>query len=328
MFDEKGSKEESDFLMYLKRIKVKAPTLAIADEIQSLVLSSLTSHAHMGSFNMATDFIGVTITPDTGKEDSGDLMKKFTDEVLKSISTTIKESDAINNPKKYSQIYIDKLTELDKLFAELGHGFVFHETNKIYTSIEGGKGFKKYGKNDIPAFRGREMSLINYINSIDQMAQFGISMGINVDWLRFLAYNIADTALGSDNVSELENILAIAGGLIMFDDFAAIAKEAATSFAFSSIDNIHLYKLNGVYVPASYFLKATYENLAQIQESTISADKFIASIKPPNDVDYSRTHAGPTAEDWNTVKSKAESATITLHFGANFLGLIDKLSRQ
>jgi len=67
------------------------------------------------------------------------------------------------------------------------------------------------------------MNIMNYLGSIDQ---FGTEIGIDTNWLRFLILNLPNGALGSGNKTKLEEILAVAAGLIMFDDFSIIAKSS------------------------------------------------------------------------------------------------------
>lgn len=310
------------FNKMLKRVRVKSGSglLYIHDEIQSLIISALNGSTHTGGLSMATDLIAFSVSVSDEKEDNNVIkqLQNETDNIIK----YIKDADAANDPKKTSKIYAEQLDKLDKICSELERGFIFHETNKLYTSIEGGKGFQKYGSS-VAAFSGRNMNLFNYI---DSMALFGQELGIDTAWLRFVAFNLAGNALGKDLVGPLEKILAIAAGLIMFDDFAQIAQEASGEIAYSSIENIHLYKLNGFYVPASYFINATLNCLLGL-ETLSTSDAFFTKIKAPGHVDYDRTHEkpNPTPADWESVRGQASKIDIHLYFGANFLNLVSKL---
>ena len=316
---------DKNFNKFLKRVKVKAGggLLYIHDELESILINALNGgHTHTGNLNMATDLLYFSVDNSEDEEQDKKFIQQIQDET-DNIVKYIQDSDAANNPKKTAQIYAEQLDKLDAICSNLEHSFIFHETNKLYTSIEGGKGFRKYGSNSIAAFSGRNMSIFNYI---DSMAMFGAELGIDTTWLNFAAYNLAGNALGSGLITHLENALAVAAGLIMFDDFAQIAQEATGQLAYSSIENIHLYKLNGFYVPSSYFIMATVQSLRGMQ--TMDAmNGFKTKIKAPGAVNYNRDHEkpNPTPQDWEIVKSAASDVDIHLYFGANFLALIDKL---
>ena len=316
-----GKNTNDTFKNYLKRVKVKSSSssLYIQDELQSVIISSLNGHTHVGKVNMATDLLAF-IANDS--EEDNEVIRSMQKE-MDSIIEELHDNNAEHDIEKIVKIYEEKLKKLDQLCEKLNGGFIFHETNKLYTSIEGGRGFQKYG-NSIQAFSGREIALLNYV---DSMANFGQELGIDTAWLRFAAYNLAGNALGNGLISTLEEVLAIAAGLIMFDDFAQIAKDASGELTFASAENIHLYKLNGFYVPGSYFVQATLNCLTQMEQLSTS-DAFFTKITAPGSVDYNREHEppNPNPSDWESVRSDAISGTkIKIYFGANFLNLISRL---
>lgn len=289
--------------------------ISIFNELYSLLVDGL-SGVHMGSLNSGTDMIlgqlAINVSADLEQEDP-------IQKTLLNIKNDLEKDNkaAVNNARKTSQIYIDRIQELENALEGLGKGFILHETNKFYQSVENGRWFR-----DKAGFHGRNMNLFNFI---DSMAEFGSGLGVNVNWLRFLAYNLGDQALGSKNVGPLEKYFAIAAGLIMFDDFAIMGREVIQGdLQFSNVENIHLYKLQDTYVPASFFLQATYSAMSQIEDALLSGNAIKTKITPPA-LSYTRDPSVSFASQWEDVKKQAEKVSIKMSFAANFLALIGEL---
>ena len=291
--------------------------ISFEEELQTMVTQALNGHVHFGQkLNMGTDSISIMIP--TIKDDD----KSMADNAAKTFSNNLKQTliqeKAANDPQKTSEIYDKELDKLNTSLAKIGQGFIMHETTKLYTSIEGGNAFFK----DSPGFGGREMNIMNYLGSIDQ---FGTEIGIDTNWLRFLILNLPNGALGSGNKTKLEEILAVAAGLIMFDDFSIIAKSSIQDIQFSNITNVHFYKLNGVYVPCSYFLHAVANTFEQIIMYSIDFENAITVKITPTSISYTRPEPWeqPTQpEDWTNIRKAAGDTKIKMYFAAKFLALI------
>ena len=81
------------------------------------------------------------------------------------------------------------------------------------------------------------------------------SLIINRELLSFLALNLNPSAAAASAKGPLENYFSIFAGLLMFDDVKNMALEAAKIAQENThIHQIHLYNLNGIYVPASMIL--------------------------------------------------------------------------
>lgn len=291
--------------------------ISFEEELQSIIVQALNGHVHFGQkLNMGTDSISIMIPTidEDNKSKADDAAKAFSN----SLKQTLIQEEAANDPEKTREVYEKELDKLDKSLANIGQGFIMHETTKLYTSIEGGNAFFR----DSPGFGGREMNIINYLGSIDQ---FGTDIGIDMAWLRFLIYNLPNGALGSGNKTRLEEILAVAAGIIMFDDFSTIAKSSIQDIQFSNITNIHFYRLNGVYVPCSYFLNAVANTFEQIVMYSVDFENAVTVKITPASVSYTRPEIWeqPTQiEDWNNVRAAAEGTKIKMYFAAKFLALI------
>jgi hypothetical protein len=134
---------------------------------------------------------------------------------------------------------VSTFEKLNSFLKDMQTSFIVHESTKFYLSLEHGKNRE---------FSGREMSIFHYL---DEAAYTG---SFNPTVLTFMAMNLATDAIGAANKEPLETYLSIFAGLIMFDDFAVVAKNLTNQIDLSNIKNIHLYKLQSMYFPASYFL--------------------------------------------------------------------------
>lgn len=223
--------------------------ISLMQELQTLISSGL-GGSHMGRFQTGTDVLlgqFIASTPSTTATRDPVL------EAVKKIKLDMQTRHAANKVDAMSDIYLKQLDTLNEDLQDIGKGFILHETTKFYQTLE-----KGYWYNNNKGFSGREMSLLNYIDAI---GQFGKSFGINTNWLKFAAYNLSPNALGSGLKAPLESYFAIMAGLIMFDDFAIIAQEVTEGLQYSNVEAVHLYSLQGIYFPASYFLQETYNRM-------------------------------------------------------------------
>ena len=125
-----------------------------------------------------------------------------------------------------------------------------------------------------------------------------------------------------------EGGLAIYGGMIMFDDFAVIAREITNNLSFSNIENLHLYRLQDIYVPASVFLDATYKVLAKESDALLSGNEFSVAIENIPTINYEVDkfqYGSQFAKRWGKVKEQSDNISVKLMFGANFLSMMQAL---
>ena len=268
----------------------------------------------LGQLNSATDTLGVfeILFPEADKSQNSERSLK----ALKKLRAELIAQKAANDPRKTSEIYQNELKKLDKELDGIGKSFIIHDTVKLYKSLE------NYKQSDFSSFTGRQMSIFNYISSL---AEMGHDFGANTKWLEFAAYNVSKSALGSFNKAPLETIFSIAAGLIMFDDFSLVARDLADNIQFSNITNIHLYQVQGIYVPSSYILTETYNNMTY----------FLDHQGPPKNNGISATISAPsfnfvdknnsTQIDWENIKKKARDTKVKLHFMTNFLNFVGQI---
>lgn len=158
--------------------------------------------------------------------------------------------------------------------------FVFHETLKLYSTVETGRGTHA-------GFGGRNMNILSYIDYLSSASSIGVANNIDRDTLAFFARNLINGAIAEREKAPLEYYFSIYAGMIMFDDVIAMAKEAVSQINNSNnviggkIRQIHLYNLNGLYVPASMILTYLSDSLNKDNEKII-ADMIHVQINTTN----------------------------------------------
>ena len=311
----------------MKRIKINfkynSTQLSYENELVSALAPAFNSHSAVGAKNLGTDMLlgwmTTTIENGTPPQNNDKIAQ-----TLQNIKTKLSTSTNYNGVDKVTNAYLTELSQLDNALTEIEKGFIFHETTKNYNTLE--RGHWPGGMN---SFSGREMKLSNYINSIQAM---NLS-NINTNALQLIALNLATDALGNSLKEPLEHLLAIFGGIIMFDDFALIGREVTEGMQFNNIENIHLYRLQDTYFPASMFLDATYKAMNGLKNELLDGNGFTADINKIPTINYYITEGVPDTsygetfkERWEGVRTYADkNTTVHLHFAANFLSLMAQL---
>lgn len=156
------------------------------------------------------------------------------------------------------------LRQLEQQGIETEDIFIYHDSLKLYKTMESNElGSTK--------FHGRDVQILSYIDELYSMSGMTELELIQKESLQFLALNIADKAVGSEQKNILADYFGTFAGILMFGDVQNIAEEAISQINQTSTQtqayNIHLYNLNGFYVPASMILFATYNALESFDKA-------------------------------------------------------------
>lgn len=227
--------------------------------------------------------------------------------------------------KNVAEITHDLDNYLKQLDTPIKDIFIYHESLKLYGTVESGT---------IREFDGRELVILSYI---DEMYSLGGLSGLQLpdqDALIFIAANLAKSAVGASARGPLEKYFSIFAGLLMFDDVKNIALEAANTLQYENVTNIHLYNLNGIYVPASLLLTYTHKAIldstnellagraANAHISTSGAEKVIDDWLQANSPYKGTNFKG----EWGPVADKVLSGTkVRITFFASFINFINNL---
>ena len=175
-----------------------------------------------------------------------------------------------------SKVFKESLTmsnvdfkDIIQKLEELKGGFILHETDKYYQRAFDRKFFEGH------SFTGRTMNLFNYISSMNLiLSSLEKELDENEEkTISFLALNSYNDAVASKSKEPLEKIFSIFSGLIMFDDFVLVAKQYLNEKEdIEDTQHIHLYRVQELYFPSSYFL---YQTLQFLQKKEGQANNMI-----------------------------------------------------
>lgn len=325
---------------------------ALDERMGLLVRNCFQAFLQMGGAGMGNDSIGATVTLLFGEPNYNRELEEV-EKALKELDKAWTEfsklrdqrQNVLENNRKMNEKIENIMLQLDHDLAAIddsSHAFIIHESDKYYMSME--KGFEVGWRTHQKGFHGRTIAILNYID-IMQNLQFDFGMG-DPQLMKFMAYNIEANSPGAHAKGIMEEIFTYAASMIMFDDASVAVKEATKELEFSNVTNIHLYKLQELYFPASYLLEQTadylegleldletnnaaiahidvgdniyapgYINLEKNEKKRQTIDKSIASFirKSPE-------------ERWETMKNRMISQTkVSISFFLNFADFIAKL---
>ena len=226
--------------------------------------------------------------------------------------------------KEFENIYKQMSQEVENAQKDLKDKeklFIEHYSVKDYVSTSD-------ASRTFEGFKGVEnMKMTDFISAISSLSSVGFDV-IDINWLTTCLLNTADAALGVSNLPSLEKNLSIFATMLLFDDGLAIAKEAVNN-PYPAINALHIFPLNGIYVPSSVVM----EEIANQLESKSNDMRKAATITiNTGSVDFPKELANLTEEQvfnyhrWNAIREKQKAAMrIRIEFLANFFDIISRL---
>lgn len=240
-------------------------------------------------------------------------------------------TEALRQLRQEQNEILNELKEIIQNSQE-GLNFLLEHIN-IHTTI---KGYVSAGRDNFEYYGGFEgaafgVNLIEQLNIIsDVMDSGGLSLA-DLNFLYQAMINAGSGMIGNKNKRTLENYFSAFIGFLMFNDAALFTEDIQNfingTFTTDSQD-IHLYQLNGIYIPSSYLLQKTWESLNQL----------------PRDLDQKTTNQGTRAilhtydkgpikgnfpENWEQTSTLAQENTkLEMKFLAGFFDLLDQISQK
>ena len=152
-----------------------------------------------------------------------------------------------------------------------------------------------------------------------------------IDWLKTCLVNTASSSIGAGNKPNLEKYFSIFATMLLFDDGATIAEEVTKNLPLSSLNVLHLFPVNGIYVPSSYVMSTIAIHLQNWFQNNVS-DKESQSVSTtisPGSINFSAVLSSLAeqkvwnAARWRAVRDQQISAmSVRIRFLANFRSLI------
>lgn len=213
------------------------------------------------------------------------------------------------------------LKEISKELGELKKCFILHSNVKDYFST---------ATSDFKGFEGGTYQGLSIIDALSALSGVGFPMG-EIDWLKTCLVNTASSSIGAGNKSNLEKYFSIFATMLLFDDGATIAEEVTKNLPLSSLNVLHLFPVNGIYVPSSYVMSTIAIHLQNWFQNNVS-DKESQSVSTtisPGSIDFSAALSSLTEQEvWNAARWRAirdqqiSAMSVRIRFLANFRSLI------
>jgi hypothetical protein len=226
--------------------------------------------------------------------------------------------------QQFEEIYTQMEKDLEAAqenFENKEKLFIEHYSVKDYATTNDSSG-------SFSGFEGaKDMKMTDFINAISGLSSAGFNM-IDINWLITCLMNTAEAALGANNKPALEQNLSIFVTMLLFDDGLTIAKEAATN-PYPAINVLHIFPLNGIYVPSSVIMEEIANQLEQKATEMRKAGSITintGSINFPKELQELTDKGVFNYHRWEAIKEKQKSAmTLRIKFLANFFDIISRL---
>lgn len=266
----------------------------------------------------------------TGRSERKDRFANYSKELQGYNDELRKTSDELN----------ELLTPLLKLNQQDKQLFIYHESLKLYSSMEqtsSGEALQRKASE----FEGRELNALNALDILYSMDDGSHTMDLlDRTALSEAVLNLATQTVGGGQKGNIANYLSIFAGMMMFSDITNMATEIS-QLAVDSIQSnndahhIHLYSLNGTYVPGSMILSYVYNAMSKIG-STIDLNSFvkvsISTSGAEREIEkYEKERENGLRkydeDDWDEMAEKVQKGTkIQIAFLGTFLQLINSIN--
>ena len=200
-----------------------------------------------------------------------------------------------------------------------------HDTVKGYTSA-GRSSFERYKGFEGAAFGSNLDEQLKLITSLEASGSFS---NADINWLKFAMVNAGQKMIGHKLKSSLEDYFSVFVGFFMFND-AAIMVEDAMNFMTNQtltdqgIADLHVYQLNGVFIPSSYLLEHTYQSLMGVEQDINGLSNDSQRTKA-----ILHTYDSGPLNDWNkTAEAAKEQTKLEMKFLSGFFDLLEKIQNK
>lgn len=178
---------------------------------------------------------------------------------------------------EYYQGMDEKGQQIVEELENLKNSFIIHESVKDYVTT-----------NDLSSFHGFESGTWkgeDLIDAIDGMASMA-GEAIDEDLIANVLLNLSPDAVGNNNEETLKRYLAMFIVMLSFDDGYTMVEQAMTEMPQTTLNALHLFNLNGIYVPSSVILKMVATNFKTILEEESDLSKLANISIDTGDLDF------------------------------------------
>ena len=212
----------------------------------------------------------------------------------------------------------------------LKNSFIVHEsvkdyvtTNNLSSSYSGFHGFES------GSWKGGDL-----INAIDGMASVAGEQ-IDKNMIANVLLNLTPAAVGEENMEYFKRYLAMFIVMLSFDDGYTMVEQAMKDMPKTTTNVIHLFNLNGIYVPSSAVLRLIANSFRTIVEDASDLDDFANISISTGNLNFREYIDNLANEDgspmygysrWDSVASEQmKQITVTIKMLNNFRDIITAL---
>ena len=221
---------------------------------------------------------------------------------LSAVEKILETSDAVNRSRN-----IELFNNLNNKLKDFNNGYIVYTSDKNYVLNQN---FERRG-----GFAGESISLQTY-EAIISKVHDGMDTFVGA-----ILQTLHGAIGGTDLKKELESAIAQDVAYLLFDDFESIGVTTTNA--------IHIFNLNGILIPLSFFLFTLAQATAGV---SLSPSKIVkVSISAPKikfetsaaQSDWQTSHAG--ASPWDEQRHEALTSTkVNLKFLSSFRNLIQQ----
>ena len=227
--------------------------------------------------------------------------------------------------------FLKAYRELNKYIEEqrrsgqdIKDSFILHTSAKDYYST---------ATDEFKGFKGGTYQGLQIFDSLEALAGAGFGEA-DIQWLKACAINTSKSAVGASIKSSLEEYISIFATMLLFDDGVTIAKETVTKAqtSFQPVNVLHLFNLNGFYVPSSYLLRELHTRLTNAVNN-LPANKIVkAKIEPgainfQDELDYLSINYVFKSERWRQIRNiQINAMSVKIYFLRNFMDILNELT--
>lgn len=257
-------------------------------------------------------------------EENAETMRQIRDQQAKILQDAAKEAEQQNAQLQEVLTQFNVLTSVKDQNGILTRAF-----DGIY---ERGIGFQG-------GAMGENSDYSSVVDNIIMLAKAGNISGYAADaeWLKFAILNSGIGLVGERKKATLENYITLFAAYLMFSDAKNIVVDAVNQTAEQigkeiTSNEIHLYLVNGIYLPQSYILQTLHDRMQEILQSGMMNQRNLydgtvrVEITSYNPGDF---YPGNTQTDWERESQKAQDTTkIKMYYLMNFGSLIQDLAKK
>ena len=241
--------------------------------------------------------------------------------------TSETQSDFKGVGKSFESAYKElneSLLKQKELNEDLKNAFILHTSAKDYYTT---------ATSEFKGFEGGTYKGLQIFDSLDALAGAGFGE-TDIQWLKACAVNTSKSAVGASIKTSLEKYISIFATMLLFDDGLTIAQEtvANAQASYQPLNVLHLFNVNGFYVPSSYLLRELHTRLTTIADD-MNSNKIIrvniatGGVDFKNELNYLSYNGIFNDERWEAIRNiQINAMSVRIHFLHNFMDILNELT--